>query len=436
MEKLLIIFALALLMNSCSWLTNEKEERLSGNRIAILKTNRSLSPDPASKNIQIHLPPPTINDSWPQAGGYANHAMHHLKISDKIKKKWSIDIGKGTDDDYRLSSGPIVADQKIFTMDAETLVSAFKFDTGSQIWEINLTPNNEDDGHVNGGLAYGAGLIFATTGFGQVIAIEANTGKLVWRKIIGTPFRAAPTYRGGRVFAQTLNNEIYALNSKTGKELWKHSGVPEVASILGAASPAVGEGVVVVPYSSGQLVALRVDNGRVLWEENLSSIRRTKIVSALSDIRGRPIIDRGKVIAISHGGQIVGIDLKTGTRIWDRKIGGLESPWVSGNYIFTLTNEAEVICLSRETGSVIWVQRLPRYENQEKLKDQIIWTGPLLASDRLIVSGSNGEALAISPYSGKILGFIEMPDSISIPPIIANTNILFLTNNAELIVYH
>ena len=205
--------------------------------------------------------------------------------------------------------------------------------------------------------------------------------------------------------------------------------------MLGGASPAVDNGIVVVPYTSGQLVALRVENGRILWEESLAAVRRTDVISTLADIRGRPIIDRGRVIAMSHGGQIVAIDLRSGKRVWDRDIGGLESPWVAGDYVFALTNEAEVVCISRNDGRIRWVRGLPRYEDPEDREDPIIWTGPILASDRLIVAGSSGEALAISPYNGKILGVVEMPDGVSVPPVVANGSVYFLADDAELVAY-
>jgi outer membrane protein assembly factor BamB len=190
-----------------------------------------------------------------------------------------------------------------------------------------------------------------------------------------------------------------------------------------------------VPYSSGELFALKVDTGRVQWQENLFSIRRTDAVAALAQIRGRPVIDRGRVIAISHAGVMAAIDLRTGRRVWAREIGGTESPWIAGDYIYTITNDNELICISREDGKVLWVRGLPRFEDPEDREDAIIWTGPILASDRLIIAGSNSEALAISPYDGRLIGIVEMPDGVSVAPVVANGTVLFLANDAELVAY-
>jgi outer membrane protein assembly factor BamB len=192
---------------------------------------------------------------------------------------------------------------------------------------------------------------------------------------------------------------------------------------------------VIVPYSSGELTALRAENGTVLWSDSLTSGRRTDAVSGLADIRGRPIIDRGRVFAIGHGDLMVAIDMRSGRRIWDAEIGGTQSPWIAGDYVFAITNDQEVVCLEAKSGRIRWVTPLQRWKNMEKKKDPILWAGPVLASNRLIVTGSNGMAVSLSPYTGKPQGLAEMPDGVSLPPIVANKELLFLTDDGDLVLY-
>ena len=217
--------------------------------------------------------------------------------------------------------------------------------------------------------------------------------------------------------------------------MWTHTGSAVSSSLLGSASPAVGEGVVVVPYTNGNLIAFKVENGRLLWQNSLRSFKRTEVLANLAHIRGRPIIDRGKVFAISHAGLMASYDLNKGRRIWQKEVGGLESPWVAGDYIFILTNDLEIAALSRNSGSIHWVRSLPRYEDIENQEDQITWTGPILVSDRLIVAGSHGKAIAISPYTGRYLGIIDLPDGITVPPVVASGSVYFLADDAELVAY-
>ena len=104
---------LILFLSACStvedWISPKEGPPLEGDRIAILTHNRSLTADKELANQRILLPAPTPNATWPQAGGYANHAMHHIEIKDSLARAWSVDIGSGTDEEERLNAQPIVA---------------------------------------------------------------------------------------------------------------------------------------------------------------------------------------------------------------------------------------------------------------------------------------------------------------------------------------
>ena len=441
-KRLIIGGCLALLLAGCDSLFGEgtffgdrPDPPLPGKRISVLLAQAALEPDPNAAKSEILLPPPTPNADWPEPGGYANHAMHHIAVADNLARAWSVSIGHKSTDDEKLIVQPIVAEGHVFTMDSENRISAFDAKTGSQIWSVNVTPDDSDDGFFGGGIAYEFGRVVATTGFGQVIALDAKTGKILWRRDFNTPFRTAPTLRGGRVFAVSVINQLEVLAADDGRTLWTHSGIEETASLLGGASPAVDGDVVVVAYSSGELFALRVENGRELWSTSLTAQRRSNVVTTLSTIRGRPIIDRGLVIAIGNAGIVTAIDLRTGRRVWEREIGGMESPWVAGDYIFLISNSSDLVALGRTTGRIYWVTTLPQWEDPKDHVKRILWTGPILVSDRLVLAGTNGEALAVSPYTGKILGREQMPDRVSIPPIVANRSIYFLSDDAELVAY-
>lgn len=428
---------LALGVSACdAWMGGSEAPPLPGERISILKHETALQPDTLdAEESAIRLPAPSPTPDWPQNGGYANHAMHHVAAAPQLRQAWTADIGASADNEQRLITPPIVADGRVFTIDADSMVSAFDANTGKRLWRAELTPDEEDDGHITGGLAYENGRVFAGTGFAQVIAMDAASGQVVWRKSVSGPVRSSPTVRGGRVFAVSLDNKLHALAAADGRQLWTHAGSDELAMLLGGASPAVDQGVVVVPYTSGELAAVKADNGRQLWMDSLSSRRRTDATAALAHIRANPIIDRGRVFALSNSGLMVSIDLRSGLRIWEKNIGGYQSMWVAGDYLFTLTGNEELAALERDTGRIVWVTSLPRWDDPEARQGAIVWTGPLLVSDRLIVASSDGIAVAVSPYSGKILGSEDMPDGVSVPPIVAGETVYFLADDATLAAY-
>jgi outer membrane protein assembly factor BamB len=405
---------------------------LPGERLSVLRLDKQLEPDPEIAALEVRLPRPVVNTDWPEAGGYPNHVMQHVALGDDIETSWRTSIGDGSSRYGRILAPPIAVGDRVYAMDADSTVSAYERRTGKQVWETSVKP--EDAGPAfGGGVAYAEDRIFATTGYGQIIALDANSGKEVWRKDVVAPLRSAPTVADGRVFAITVDNQLEVLATSDGRTLWTHSGTPETAGLLGGASPAVEGDVVVAAYSSGELFALRVENGRQLWTDNLAAARRTDALSALADIRGRPVIDRGRVYAVSHSGRMVAIDLRTGERVWEQDIGGTEAPWVAGDFIFVISNDSELICLTRRDGRVRWVQELPRYEDLKKKKGSLNWSGPILGGDRLIVVASNGEAMSFSPYTGAALGRVTLPDGTFLTPIIANETLYVLTDDADLI---
>jgi len=409
-------------------------ERLPGERISVMALERSLEVDPRIAGLEVVLPRPYLNEDWPQPGGYADNAMHHLQASGTLDPLWRVDAGEGSGGAAILATTPIVAEGRVYVLDAETTVRAFDATTGQEIWEVELTPEGEDaeEGR-GGGVAFEAGRIFVTTGFGEAVALDAASGETLWRTQAGTPYRSAPTVNGGRVFTITSDNQMICISAEDGAILWRHRGITESAGILAATSPAVAGSIVIAPYSSGELFALRVENGNQLWSDSLTRTGNITSLTELNDIAGRPVIDRGRVYAVSHSGRTVAIDIRTGERVWTRNIAGVQTPWVAGGFIFLVTLEAEVVALSRRDGRIRWIHQLRRFEDEEDRDGPIEWSGPILAGDRLILVSSEGEAASLSPYTGELLGMIELPEGVFVAPIIANETIYVLTDNARLV---
>ncbi len=437
-RKVVVLIAIVLTLTSCEWvkeLAGQKKIPLPGQRIPVILDEGGLQADPRISDLRVLLPTPRENLNWAQAGGNALHAMHHLKISNMVVEAWNKSIGEGSSDERRLVAPPIAADGYVFTMDAEFEVSAFEIKTGNRVWKYDSNVPEEDKETFGGGLSYEGGRVFMSTGFGQVIALRADNGAELWRGNLPGPSRSSPTVGAGRVFAVTIDNQTVAFDEESGKKLWTHSGISESAGLLGGGSPALVGNTIIAPYSTGELVALRITNGRMLWSDSLVAVRRTDTLSSVAHIRGHPVVDRGIVYAISHSGRLVAIDLRTGARVWDQSIGGSETPWVVGNFIYVLSNQGVLYCLTRLGGRVRWVQQLPRYEDPDDKDGPIKWFGPVLASDRLMVAGNHGEVLSVSPYTGAFLGKLELTDKLSVAPVVASGNVFFLSDDAELIVY-
>jgi len=438
MRRLALVLVAAVALSGCQGAKSflgfgSYKKPLPGQRVSVLQLKQSDVADPALTDVKVLLPQPFANPDWPQPGGYPSHAMQHLALRETLAVAWSVNVGAGATDERPLLGEPIVADGRVYTIDSRSRVSAVDAGSGKEIWRANLAKGISTDKLIGGGLAFDSGKIFVTTPFAELVALDAGSGKEIWRKSVPGPMRVGPAISNGRIFAITIDSSLYAFAEDDGRRLWSHSGIAQSAGLLGTTTPAVEGDQVVVAYSSGEIYGLRIDTGRTLWSENLAGQMRGGAVATLADIRGRPVIDRDHVIAISHSGTMAALDSRHGARVWDANFGGSHSPWVAGEYIFVLSNDQELLCLTRAEGHVRWVSSLPKYENPAEHKNPILWQGPVLAGDRLILTATNGKAMSVSPYTGKLLGEIELPGPTHLPPVVAHGTVYILSDNADLI---
>ncbi len=421
------------LLAGCSWFGEGEKPPLPGERVSALQLNRQLNVDPELADTDVILPAPYANDAWAQPGGNQTHAMYHLKAgSGALQQVWSVDIGASADDENRLLAEPVVADGTVFAMDSESVVSAYNATDGSRLWRADLTPDDEDDNLFGGGIAWVDDKLVVSTPFARVFALDAKSGEVIWEAAAPAPMRAAPSVSDGRIFVITIDNQLVVYALDDGRKLWSNAGVEEAAGLLGGTTPAVDGNLVVAAYTSGELLAFDVTDGRSLWTDSLAGGTRGNAIATLTDIRGRPVIDRGYVIAIGNGGVMSAIDAERGGRVWDNGLGGTQMPWVAGDFVYVMTNDSEVICLSRMDGRIKWITPLPQFEDEVEKEDRIYWTGPVLVSDRLLVTGSSGLAVALSPYDGSLLGKQTLSDSSHLPPVVANETVYMLSDNARL----
>ena len=229
---------------------------------------------------------------------------------------------------------------------------------------------------MGGGIAYDAGKIFVTSGLRRAARMDAATGREIWRHDLGVPIVNAPVVNGGRIFVSTHDNHFYAFAEADGRTLWDQQGVAESAGILSSTSAAVSGQFVIAPYTSGELFALRVQNGQQAWNDVLSHSGQVTALSELDDIAARPVIDRDMVFAISHSGVMAAIALASGDRAWTRDIGGTQTPWVAGDYVYVVTGDEQLMCLTRKEGTVRWIHQLPAlHATRTDKRHPIDWAG-------------------------------------------------------------
>lgn len=430
-------------------------------RIPLIALDQQLQVNDALKGVGFYLPPAAPQADWPLPGGNAEQSIEHTDAAPAFQVAWRRDIGKKTTRSQFITAPPVAAGGRVFTMDAEAMVVATDGRTGAQVWRSNLTPKTLRDGRdgrtsnlnifskgprldvktFGGGIAYADGKIFVASGFRFVAAIDANTGALLWRTFVDSPIHAAPTVVGGRVFALSTASELLTFDAATGVAGWDHQGLVEPSRILQATSPAVSGETVVAAFASGELTALRTTNGNELWSGNLTRVSRTTALSEIRDIPGRPVIYKGDVLAGSHSGVFAAVDFRTGEVRWELPIVTIANPWAAGDVVYTVSKAGEVICIARQSGQVYWIRdlnegrrgaRSTRFLGRE-VNDRAYWSGPILASNRLISVSSAGRAVAINPQTGEIMSSLDLGGPALISPIAANGMLYVVTDKGDLI---
>jgi outer membrane protein assembly factor BamB len=405
-------------------------------RISILAFEQQLTPDPALAARAITTPAAVTMADWSQPGGTADNSPTNISGSAVLQRVYRANLGEGSNNRVQVAAPPVIADGRLYFLDADHRVHAVDASNGRRVWTESLRSDSSRDRVARGGgVAVSGGRVFVTTGFGFIAALDASNGSEVWRTEAGAPFHSAPAVSGGRVYAITNDSELMSFDAGTGAVGWTHQAIAEPARILSAPSVGIEGETVVAPFASGEVTALVSANGRRLWSDSLSRSGRLTSLSAINDIAGRPVIDNGMVFAASHSGVLGAIDLRSGQRVWARPFASTQTPWIAGDVLYAVSVDGELVAFDRMTGNVYWVQQLRRYEDEEDREDRVSWTGPIMVGSRLVLANSIGEVISVSPENGQTVATEDVDDPVFIPPISAGGRIYIVTNDARLVVF-
>ncbi|MES2444170.1 MAG: PQQ-binding-like beta-propeller repeat protein [Pseudomonadota bacterium] len=412
-----------------------KRTPVVGQRVVILASENEIVADRTLEGVEVLLPPAATNDSWGQPGGNASKSMGHLTLGTSLARAWDTEI-PGSSKQVRLAAAPVVAGNKLYVMDTVGTVHAFAADTGASLWTVSTVKDKENkQARFGGGASVEGERVYATNGLGDVVALDVANGNEMWRARPGGPLRGSPSIANGQIYVVTQDNQLFALDQADGKVVWTISASVETQGVFGVAAPASAQGTIVAGFSSGELNAYRYENGRSLWADVLSRSSISTSVSSLSDIDAEPVIDQGRVYAVGQGGRMVSMEITSGTRMWEQNIAGISTPWIAGEWLFVVTDDARLLCLARGSGKVRWIAQLKHFHNEKKKTGPVMWAGPVLASGRLLLVNSDGGIVSISPADGSVTSTVETKGNISLAPVVANNMLYVLDDKGKLTAY-
>ena len=469
MLKIALVGGVALSVASCAaqramlpFGLGGKEENVAvateGQRISVLEFEQQLAPSAALSGRDFFLPGPQAATAWPVPGGTIENSVEHVIAAPEFAVAWKRDIGAGSSKTSQVMA-PIVADGgKVFVLDGDATVTAVDSGSGEILWKHNVKPDERErgggilgfgigrgggqvSGGFGGGVAVGGGKVFVASGYRTMSALDAATGAVLWTVRTDVPLHGAPTVAGARVFVVDIDNQIIAFDTATGQQSWSYRGIAEPARIMRASSPAVSGDTVIAPFSSGEVVALRASNGQAVWNQVLSRSSRTSALSEIRDIAGRPVISRGFVYAVSHSGMMQAMDIRSGQPKWSLPVAGVNAPLPAGDVVYVVSKSGELTLVNRDTGGVYWTKDLNvgRVRQEGGLFgffDRTVrpeWSGPILASNRLVLVNSDGEAVAFDPKTGLQTASINLGGPAYVAPAAYNGALYVLTDRGELV---
>ncbi len=387
-----------------------------------------------NRAVPIALPAMVNHAAWTHRNGSPEHRIVHPSLSKSLTHIWSTSIGSGENRKARITADPVISAGRIFTLDAQARVMAHST-AGAAIWSHDLTPATDKSGDASGGgLAVEGNTVYATTGFGALVAMDVTTGAERWVQKLESAATGAPTVRGGIVYVTSRDSRAWAINAADGRIKWQLPGSPTTSVMVGGTAPAVADKFAIFPFGSGELIAAFRQGGVRTWASSVSGKRRGRAYAGITDITGDPVISNGVVYAGSQSGRVVALDMASGERIWTAKEGAYSPVWPTGGSVFLVSDEAKLVRLDDATGETIWAVDMPYYTKDKPRRRKAVYAhyGPVLAGGRLIVAGSDGLIRSFSPVDGSLLSSVEISGGATTNPVIVGGVMYVVSTKGQL----
>ncbi|MEM7438450.1 MAG: PQQ-binding-like beta-propeller repeat protein [Pseudomonadota bacterium] len=433
----LLMAGIALVLISCA----QREKPLPGERLdlraPLQEDDAKPETQPKAKADKLALPKAALNREWTHRNGTSRHAIRHPALNRTLTKIWSVNIGSGNSRKRQITADPIIAQGRVFTLDSQSGARAFST-AGALIWERNLTPPNEKTGEASGGgMAYGSGIVAATTGHGDVYALDPATGAVRWRHRTNGAIDAPPTIIGNVVVAVSRNNSAVGLDIKNGRILWQTLSPGDSAGVAGSGAPAAVGNLVVVPYASGEVIGVVASNGLRAWSAAVTGGRKGLARSIVNNISGDPVIVGSTLYVGNQAGRVASLDRRSGSSNWIARDGSYTPVWPAGGAVFIVTDDFQVKRLNVSDGQEVWSADLPGYKanRARRFRDAFAHFGPTLAGGQVWIASSDGMMRSYNPSTGALTGSVAVPGGAASQPAVAGGVMYVFSGNGQLHAY-
>jgi len=329
----------------------------------------------------------------------------------KTEVIWKESVGVGADE-QSLKLIPVIGSGKIVAADREGLVQARSPTTGNLVWET------ETGVHFSGGPGLGSGTVILGSSDAEVVALDIESGAVLWKSAVSSEVLSVPVVADGIVIVRTTDGSVVALDEKTGGKRWSYERSVPALSLRGTGSPLVVGDKVVGGYDNGKLMALRLADGKYVWETSIAIPKGRSEIERLVDLDVDPIVINDVIYVASFQGGVAAISEADGDILW-RNEGVSSHSGLSNDYryLYLANPESHVMQLDQRSGAGLWKQK---DLHQRRL------TAPAAYENYVVVGDFEGYVHWLSSTDGRQMGRIQITDgAIDAKPIVAD-NIVYV----------
>jgi len=333
---------------------------------------------------------------------------------------WSKNIGVGADGQF-LNLGLSISDGKVFVADHQGLVQARQFESGDLVWEIETKFN------YSAGPSMGDQTLILATSNAEVLALDAKTGQQRWVTPVSSEVLATPVIANHIVIIRTTDGKVFALDEKDGHLRWVFERSVPALSIRGTGSPIMVEGNLIAGFANGKLLALRLTDGKVVWETTIAIPSGRSEVERLVDLDVDPVETDGVIFLSSFQSGTSAVLEIDGDILWQNEdissFSGLGFDW---RYLYISDTNSHLWQLDQRNGAALW--------KQDALDHRHL-TAPAIYDDYVVVGDYAGYVHWLSTNDGRQLGRIQITDSpIVTKPLVINKKVFLYAKEGTLTV--
>ena len=320
----------------------------------------------------------------------------------KIKRLWRANVGSGLGRKYIRTQPAILADQ-IFAADAfGTVVSHDRF-TGKRIWKATIGKpagkglkfwDRRDPGFVTGGVGAGAGQVYIGTTSGDVVALSASDGTEQWRIDIGTESVVPPVYDDGRIYIQTIDGRLLAREADSGEAIWAFDSQVPILTLRGTATPIVNDGIVYSGFADGMLMALNGETGERLWGHRVMLPQGRSELDRMVDVDSSPLVVGQLIYAVSFQGRLKAVRLADGRGLWEKETSSYLDLAEGYGQVYVIDEDDKIVAIDQESAEEAW-------SNSSLLRRSL--SSPVAYSNYLLVGDDAGYLHVVAQSDGRFL---------------------------------